>query len=160
MAIVKTQAIHPQLVHTNSFHVLCNYCIQGLKQATKNKQKYDIGIQICGRWINDNQSRCTHLSYDSGPMQCNDCNTNINCHITIKAKFLGCLKGSRAFLLVQFGNNRVCWMRHDGTEYSGNVAGSKRYHKLLWLRALATRLRYNISENRDLKLKTIKTAKL
>lgn len=139
---------------------MCDYCIKGLKQATKNKQKYDVGIQICGRRSNDNQSRYTYLSYNSEPMKCNDCHTNINCHITIKAKFLGCLEGSRAFLLVQFGNNRVCWMRHNGTEYSSNVAGSKCYDKLLCLRTLTTGLWYNISENRDLKLKTTKTAKL
>jgi len=137
-----------------------DYCIQGLKQTTKNKQKYGVGIQICGRQSNDNQSRCTYLSYNSEPMKCNDCHTLINCHITIKAKFLGCLEGSGALLLVQFGNNCVCWMRHNGTEYSGNVTSSKCYHKLLSLSTLITGLWYNISENRDLKLKTIKTGKL
>jgi hypothetical protein len=153
------QEIHLQLVHTNSFHVMCNYSIQGLKHATKNKHKSDKGIQICGRWINDNQSLCIHLSYKE-LMKCNDCHKNINCHITSKAKFLGCLKGSRALLLVQFGNNRVCWMRDNGAEHSRNVAGSKCYHKLLCLRTLATGLWYNISENRDFKFQTIKTAKL
>jgi hypothetical protein len=73
---------------------MCYDCIQGLKQATKNKQKSDVGIQTCGRWINDNQNLCIRLSYNCELIKCNDCHTNMNCHITIKAKFLGCLKGS------------------------------------------------------------------
>lgn len=62
-----------------------------------------------------------------------------------ETKFLGNVNGCAALLFVQFGYNCVSWMRHDGTEHTGNVTGSECHYQLLSFAAFSTGFRYYVS---------------